>query len=63
MRKGPVTFTLPGFSSLRHEGIELTTGFTAAVNAELKVGDISETITVSGQSPVVDIKMSGSRSS
>jgi carboxypeptidase family protein len=51
-----VTFTLPGFSIVRREGIELTTGFTAAVNAELKVGDLSETITVSGQGPVVDIQ-------
>jgi hypothetical protein len=51
-----VTFTLPGFSTVRREGIELTTGFTAAVNAELKVGDIAETITVSAQSPVVDVQ-------
>src|SRR5688572_25466946 len=33
-----VTFTLPGFSAVRREGIELTTGFTAAVNADLRVG-------------------------
>ncbi len=33
-----VTFTLPGFTSFRREGLALTTGFTAAVNAELKVG-------------------------
>ena len=49
-----VTFTLPGFSVVKREGIELTTGFTATVNAELKVGQVSETITVSGQSPIVD---------
>jgi hypothetical protein len=51
-----VTFTLPGFSVVKREGIELTTGFTATVNADLQVGDVSETITVSGQSPVVDIQ-------
>jgi carboxypeptidase family protein len=51
-----VTFILTGFSSVRRENVELTTGFTAAVNAELKVGEISETITVSGASPVVDIQ-------
>jgi hypothetical protein len=50
-----VTFTLPGFSTFRREGLELTTGFTAAVNAELRVGTVEETITVSGESPVVDI--------
>jgi len=49
-----VTFSIPGFSSLRREGIELSAGFTATVNAELKVGAVEETVTVSGQSPVVD---------
>src|SRR5262249_9568170 len=49
-----VTFALPGFTTVKREGIQLTSGFTAAVNAELKVGDVSETITVSGQTPVVD---------
>jgi hypothetical protein len=51
-----VTLTLTGFSTVRREGIGLTTGFTAAVNAELKVGDIAETITISGQAPVVDVQ-------
>jgi hypothetical protein len=50
-----VTFTLPGFSTLRREGLELTTGFTATINGELRVGTVEETITVSGESPVVDI--------
>src|SRR5258708_3193260 len=49
-----VTFTLPGFSTVKHEGIELTSDFTAQVNADLKVGAIGETITVTGESPVVD---------
>src|SRR5262245_36540989 len=49
-----VTFTLPGFSTVRREGIELTSDFIATVNAELKVGAIEETITVTGESPVVD---------
>jgi hypothetical protein len=49
-----VTFTLSGFSTLRREGLELTTGFTATVNAEMKVGSLEETLTVTGASPVVD---------
>ena len=49
-----VTFTLPGFSTVRREGIELTSDFTATVNVELKVGSLEETITVTGESPVVD---------
>ena len=51
-----VTFTLPGFSTLKRESLELTTGFTATVNAELKVGGIDETITVSEQAPMVDVQ-------
>src|SRR5436190_10362381 len=47
-----VTFTLTGFSTVKREGIELTTAFTANVNAELKVGAVSETITVTGESPI-----------
>ena len=50
-----VKFTLPGFSSLTREGVELTSSFTATINAELKVGDVSETLTVSGSTPLVDV--------
>ena len=49
-----VTFTLPGFNTFRREGIQLTSGFTAAVNADLGVGSLEETITVSGETPLVD---------
>jgi len=51
-----VTFTLPGFSTLKRDGLELTAGFTASVNADLKVGELAETITVSGETPVVDLQ-------
>src|ERR1051325_10371202 len=50
-----VTFTLQGFSTLKREGLELTAGFTATVNGDLKVGELAETITVSGETPVVDL--------
>ena len=49
-----VTFTLPGFGIVKQEGIELTSDFTANVNAEMKVGTLEETITVTGESPIVD---------
>jgi hypothetical protein len=49
-----VAFTLTGFSTVKREGIELTTGFTANVNADLRVGTIEETVTVTGESPIVD---------
>ena len=51
-----VTFTLPGFNTILREGVELTSGFTANVNAELQVGSIEETITVTGASPTVDVQ-------
>ena len=43
-----VTFTLAGFGTVKREGIELTGSFTASVNADMKVGTVAETITVSG---------------
>ena len=43
-----VTFTLSGFGTFRREGIELPPGFTATANAELQLGSLEETITVSG---------------
>src|SRR4026207_534787 len=49
-----VTFTLPGFSTVKREGIELTGTFVASVNAELKVGTLEETITVTGETPTLD---------
>src|SRR5687767_6639788 len=51
-----VTFTLPGFSTVKREGIELTGALTASVNADLRVGAIEETVTVTGESPIVDVQ-------
>jgi hypothetical protein len=49
-----VTFSLTGFSTVKRDGIELGTGFTATVNVSMQVGSLEETITVSGAAPVVD---------
>jgi hypothetical protein len=49
-----VSFSLTGFSTVKREGIELTGTFTAVVNADLKVGAVAETITVTGETPIVD---------
>jgi hypothetical protein len=51
-----VTFTLPGFSTVRREGIELAPAFSANVSVQLRVGSLEETITVSGSAPVVDVQ-------
>ena len=51
-----VTFALPGFGTFKTEGLELATGFTATVNAELRVGSIEETVTVTAETPLVDTR-------
>jgi len=51
-----VMFTLPGFSTILRDGVELASDFTANIDAELNVGSVEETITVSGESPLVDVQ-------
>src|SRR5713226_1799962 len=51
-----LTFTLPGFTTIKKEGIELSSNFIATINTDLKVGGLEESVTVSGQSPVVDVQ-------
>ena len=51
-----VTFTLTGFSTVKRESLELSGSFAATVNAELRVGAVEETITVSAESPLVDVQ-------
>jgi hypothetical protein len=58
LRPGPytVTFSLAGFSTLKREGLELRTSFTAQVDAELNLSQLEETITVTGATPLVDVQ-------
>jgi hypothetical protein len=51
-----ITFTLPGFNSVRVENFDLRADFVATVNADMKVGELNETITVSGEAPLVDVQ-------
>ena len=51
-----VTFTLPGFNTVKREGIELSGDFVATVSVELRVGALEETVTVTGESPIVDVQ-------
>ena len=53
-----VTFQLTGFTSVRREGVELSGAFTAPVSVEMRVGALEETITVTGESPIVDVQSS-----
>jgi len=49
-----VKYELAGFSTLVREGIDVSLGFTATVNVQLAVATLQETVTVTGESPVVD---------
>jgi carboxypeptidase family protein len=51
-----VTFALAGFSTVKREGVSLEGTFTAAINIEMRVGELTETITVSGESPIIDVQ-------
>jgi hypothetical protein len=56
-----LTFTLPGFSTVRRDGIEVASNVNVPINAEMRVGAVEETITVSGQTPVVDVQTTARR--
>ena len=51
-----LTFTLPGFSTVKREGLQLTGDFVASVNVEMRVGALEETVTVTTAAPVVDVQ-------
>jgi hypothetical protein len=51
-----VTFSLTGFNTFRRGGVNIEGAFTATVNADMKVGSLEETITVTAESPVVDVQ-------
>ncbi len=49
-----ISYSLPGFGTVVREGVVLTSDFTATLNIDLKVGTLEETLTVTGESPIVD---------
>ena len=51
-----VTFTVTGFASVVRQGIVLEANFTAPINVELRLSALEETVTVTGESPVVDVQ-------
>jgi len=51
-----ITFTLPGFATVKRENVELESNFVMTLNSDMKVGALEETVTVSGSSPVVDVQ-------
>src|SRR5262245_12893442 len=51
-----ITFTLSGFAAFKRDGLELTPNFVATINADLRVGALTETIVVTGDTPLVDAR-------
>src|SRR5688500_12095289 len=51
-----VTATLPGFANVKRDGIELAGSGTVTIPIEMRVGTLEETITVTGETPVVDVQ-------
>ena len=56
-----VRFELAGFKTIVNEGVKVTVGFSAQINAQLGVSAVQETVTVTGQSPIVDTKETGTK--
>jgi hypothetical protein len=53
-----VTYSLQGFTTVKRDGVEVTTGVAVTINADMRVGGVQETITVTGETPVVDVQNS-----
>jgi len=53
-----VTYTLPGFVTVKRDGVEMSGDGVLTLNADLRVGGVQETITVTGETPVVDVQTS-----
>jgi hypothetical protein len=51
-----LTFTLPGFRTVKRENIELSGSQILTIAVELGVGALEETVTVTGETPVVDVQ-------
>ena len=51
-----VTFTLPGFATVVQEELALSGTAVAQVDATMQVGGIEETVTVTGEAPIVDVR-------
>ena len=54
-----LTYTLQGFGTVRRDGMRVEVGRTIQVDAQLKIGNVEQSITVTGESPVVDALHSG----
>jgi hypothetical protein len=53
-----ISYSLPGFATFQRQGVQLQTGVTLTLNADMRVGGLQETVTVTGEAPVVDVQNS-----
>ena len=51
-----LTFTLPGFATVKRDGVEITGAGVITLNTDMRVGELQETITVTGETPIVDVQ-------
>src|SRR3982751_725597 len=51
-----LTFSLPGFTTAKRGGLDLTGSSTLTIAVQMRVGGLEETITVTGETPVVDVQ-------
>ena len=51
-----VTFTLAGFATVKRDGVIVSGSAVIGIDADLRVGGVQETITVTGETPVVDVQ-------
>lgn len=49
-----LSFELAGFNTVKRDGVQVSLGFTANINADMALATLQETVTVSGASPVID---------
>jgi hypothetical protein len=56
-----VTFTLSGFATVKRDDIDVTGAGVTTINADMRVGAVTETVTVTGETPVVDVQTSTTR--
>ena len=56
-----VTFTLSGFATMKRDDVEVTGAGVTTINADMRVGTVTETVTVTGETPVVDVQTSTTR--
>ncbi|MPZ20204.1 MAG: TonB-dependent receptor [Luteitalea sp.] len=57
-----VTFELTGFRTRVQQDVRITIGFNAQVNGQLELSSVEESVTVTGESPIIDTKETGTKS-